>query len=339
MSAASPTEPTAEEAAKEEIFSSDGQEPPIVISPPPVNVSETQDEKAVLDTSGVAPEDAFEVFAGKLYPIKVAVAKPVGVPETPWQRLARLQREVEELEKDVTEHAGPSEASLLDVIRGLNTRLSEPSTSSAASSALLQERLTKQVASSMASLAQPTTTDASPPTVEAATAVPWEVRVRKLEQVVGTGPGIHESHSLVQRLTALERAASKLSEKDLEAAMKKAKVIRQDLEAASKAKNKLISSRDANAESSKSIAALHDQMTQLQGLTHQLPAMAQRLQALASQHSQTATFSQRLSAAEKQASELQTATAKMDATLKQLEESVQATAALMTENMKSLDAK
>lgn len=269
-------------------------------------------------------------------------------PETPWQRLARLQLEAAELEKDLSAGAaaaGGDEPSLLQAVRDLQSRLEEPSTVAALSSNVWQERLTQQVADSTASLTRITSVgsmegSAAPSdSAQAVAGVDWEARIRKLEKLVGTGAGLHESHSLLERLTVLEKAASKLSEKDLEAAMKKAKVIRQDLEAASKARNKLISSRDANAESAKSIAALHDQMTQLQGLTRLLPVLTQRLQALASQHSQATTWTQRLAATEQRTGQLLTATTKIDASLKQLEESLKVTAEQMTANMKALDSK
>lgn len=349
-------EHAADEAAGEEIFTSEGRDPPIVTSPPPLKQPDTvsDDDKALLETTGLPAEEAFEVFAGKLYPIKSnssSSTTTTGVPETPWQRLARLQREAQELEHDLTSAGGGGDTAniaaggeplLLQAVRDLQGRLSDPSTVSAfGSSNAWQERLTQQVADSIVSVGSMEGGGSATSLQDAAATTPtdWEARIRKLEKLVGTGGGLHESHSLLERLTVLERAASKLSEKDLEVAMKKAKVIRQDLEAASKAKNKLISSRDSSAESSKSIASLHDQMIQLQGMTKLLPVLVQRLQALASQHSQATTWSQRLAATEQQASQLQAATTKIDASLKQMEDSLKTTAEQMTENMKALDAK
>lgn len=353
-------EHAADEAAGEVIYTSDGREPPIVMSPPPLKKPEINyddDKAALLETTGLSAEEAFEVFAGKIYPMTNKAPRPAaGRVETPWQRLARLQQEAQELEKDLAPTAGggnsAEDTALLEAVRLLQTRLSQPSTVSAASSSAWQERLTQQLSDSSSALKRITsassfegstaagaTTTTSTTDIAAAAAADWEARIRKLEKLVGMGAGAHESHSLLERLAVLERAASKFNEKDLEAAMKKAKVIRQDLEAASKARNKLLSSRDANAESSKSIADLHDQMTQLQGLTNFLPVLAQRLQALAVQHSQATTWTQRLASTEQQASQLETATKKMDDSLKKLEESLQASAEQMIENMKALDAK
>ena len=66
------TEHAADEAAGEEIFTSEGREPPIVTSPPPLKQPETtsEDDKALLETTGLSAEEAFEVFAGKIYPIQ-----------------------------------------------------------------------------------------------------------------------------------------------------------------------------------------------------------------------------------------------------------------------------
>jgi myosin heavy subunit len=332
-------EHAADEAAGEVIFSSDGLEPPILTSPPPLPPPSNQndDDKAVLETTGISADQAFEVFAGKMYatqPSSSATTTSRSL-ETPWQRLARLEREVQELQADLTAGDDNAGAAVTQAVRALQERLSHTTITSSA----VQERLSQQLADSAVSLTgggSPTKTVAA--AAQAAPEIDWDGRLRQLEKLIGTG-GLSDSHSLLERLATMEGSIAKMTDKDLEASWKKAKVIRQDLEAASKARNKLLASRDANAESSKSIADLHDQMTQLQGMSRLLPVLVTRLQALATQHAQATTWSQRLAATEQQAVQLQTATTKLDASLVQLEGSLQTSVQQMEDNMKALDAK
>jgi hypothetical protein len=353
MSSSREAEHAADEAAGEVIFSSDGLEPPLVTSPPPLPSSTPDDDdKAVWETTGISAAQAFEVFAGKVYTTHASTTTTTTTTttprlrstlvETPWQRLARLEQEVFELQADLAGGDDGDEAqghaAVTQAVRALQERLSHTTVTSSA----VQERLSQQLAASAVSLtgkdtAEATTTTTTSP---ASPEIDWDGRLRKLETLIGsTGGGRTERHSLAERLTATEKGLAQMSDKDLEASMKKAKVIRQDLEAASKARNKLLASRDANAESSKAIAALHDQMTQLQGLSGLLPVLVQRLTGLATQHAQATTWSQRLAATEQQAAQLQTATRQLDASLGQLEGSLQTSVQQMEDNMKALDAK
>jgi hypothetical protein len=350
MSSSREAEHAADEAAGEVIFSSDGLEPPLVTSPPPLPSSTPDDDdKAVWETTGISAAQAFEVFAGKVYTTHSSTTTTTPrlrstLVETPWQRLARLEQEVFELQADLAGGDDGDEAqghaAVTQAVRALQERLSHTTVTSSA----VQERLSQQLAASAVSLTGKDTAEATATTTtnssKASPEIDWDGRLRKLETLIGsTGGGRTERHSLGERLAATEASLAQMSDKDLEASLKKAKVIRQDLEAASKARNKLLASRDANAESSKAIAALHDQMTQLQGLSGLLPVLVQRLTGLATQHAQATTWSQRLAATEQQAAQLQTATRQLDASLGQLEGSLQTSVQQMEDNMKALDAK
>jgi hypothetical protein len=88
----------------------------------------------------------------------------------------------------------------------------------------------------------------------------------------------------------------------MEQTAKKAKVIRADLEAASKAGNKLTATY--KKEDSKMILQLHQQMTELEGLSGYLPSLANRLQQLVGLHVQASTFLTRLETLECSANQL-----------------------------------
>ena len=91
-------------AGGEAIYSSDGL-PPLPAPAPPVR-SGDGGEDAVLDSEGVTPAAAFEVFGGKAYlrPSQGGGgrrAADASAEESPLVRLARLTAEVAELERDL----------------------------------------------------------------------------------------------------------------------------------------------------------------------------------------------------------------------------------------------
>ena len=147
MSAAS-AEHAADEAAGEEIFTSDGREPPIVTSPPPIPQQSTPTDDALLETTGLSAQQAFEVFAGKVYPMRgVGAAVKSGAPETPWQRLARLQMEAQELEADLKgAEAATTEPTLLQAVRDLQGRLADSTITTTSSAAAWHEKLAQLLA-------------------------------------------------------------------------------------------------------------------------------------------------------------------------------------------------
>jgi hypothetical protein len=105
-----------------------------------------------------------------------------------------------------------------------------------------------------------------------------------------------------------------------------------DLEAASKARSKLTSA--SSAADNKTIIALHDQMMQLQGVSHHLPALVQRLQQLAHIHVQSAHFSSRLSTAEQGLQEMSSSVKNLQECLQKVETSMLENITTMQENMK-----
>ena len=366
----------ADRAAGEVVYSSEGL-PPVITPIPRVTKSpEERGDMNVLDAGGngnnpSTADQAFEVFSGKIYPVLsgggAAAAAGVGrsFSETTTQRLARLQREVAELEQDLTSDwttkavevgggDGGHAAGIMDMVSALKMRI-EAQVGVAASAKNqeemtrsiqhhLQEWETKKTSSAAGATASETGSSSEAAVVyelyggvgvsNAATssAPSWEERMLQVESIVGAGgsSASKNNQSLLSRLEEMEGFLKQLDPKALEQASARAKVIRSDLEAASKARNKLASAATFRKEDAKTISTLHDQMTQLEGLSGHLPALVARLQQLASLHAQSSSFSVRLAQNEKQVVQLQTL-------LKQLEGSVTKVEAGMVENVIIID--
>ena len=102
-----------------------------------------------------------------------------------------------------------------------------------------------------------------------------------------------------------------------------------DLEAASKARSKL--STSSSSADNKTIAELHTQLIQLEGVSEQLPALTARLQQLAHLHVNAANFSSRLSEAEKSLVSVQSSLESLEITVGKMEQG-------LVENLKTMDA-
>ena len=164
-----------------------------------------------------------------------------------------------------------------------------------------------------------------------ASAVPREAmleeRLRRLELVVGTAITEGDKKSVMDRIEEAERLAGEVDARRIEKLAAKAKVVRADLEAAARARSKLASkssSGDARAggqkqEDSRTIAALHDQMTELEGISAHLPALAVRLLELSNLHSNAAEFASRLEAAEGAVNRSEVVLTSVEGVLKKME--------------------
>jgi Dynamitin len=314
--------------SKEVIFSSDGADP---IAPVAFPVLETKDEGLVEDSLMTA-EQAFEVFAGKLYAPnpyekKSDVVDAEHSKEPPLVRLARLNREIEELGKD---YQGTEESiALQDQLARLQVQLQEIS--------LAQVQKHKGLSSAISQAGQQidSKTPSSPPLATTTERIPsqFEERLQKLERSYFGVSG--SKQSLLDRLGKLE--AMQIDEATLERLHKRGKVIRQDLEAAAKARSKLMASVGSSAEDSKTITALYDQLQQSQGVAHHLPALAERLQTLAHHHSDASTRAGRFRAMEQLAQNLHQHVQSMEGALSTLEGTMQQNTTTMQVSIKALE--
>lgn len=153
-----------------------------------------------------------------------------------------------------------------------------------------------------------------------------EERLRRLELAVGaTADG--DAKSVMDRIEEAERLAGEVDARRIEKLAAKAKVVRADLEAAARARAKLASkssSGDARAggqkqEDARTISALHDQMTELEGISAHLPALAVRLLELSNLHASAAEFASRLEAAEGAVNRSEVVLTSVEGVLKKME--------------------
>lgn len=348
----------ADEAGGEVVYSSDGLSPMEITKPPAIAQAEITDkeESSVLDSDDIQASDAFEVFSGKVYSVKTpqSYAAHGGYKETPLERLARLQTETSQLETELRTTAANSGRAFDEEIVKLATQLK--SRLNAASSTRLpeQDELTRlihkqlklaQGAAAEATSTPPATSSTSSSTTSTTGLIyelygtaqnpttSTEERLTKIERLVGSSATSHKS--LLARLEELESTLARVDDKSLEQAQLKAKVIRADLEAASKARNKLTATY--KKEDSKTIQELHQQMTELEGLSQHLPALTSRLQQMATLHVQSASFATRLLQTEEQAGQAAASLAQLERTLEKVQSHMVENVQTVERNMKQLD--
>lgn len=346
-------DPAADEAGGEVVYSSDGLAPVAVTKPPPVP-SVVEDEETILDSEEVSPQTAFEVFQGKVYSAKQLAKTPVisKDAETPLEKLARLQEEVNELEAQLrTTHADDGRAfdeQMVELATQLKGRLTKATTTRI----MEHDDLTRLIRNQVKTLQQEKTSGGASETSTPSTGVVYELygnggssagaptttmedRLLKLEKLLGSSQQHGANKSLVNRLEELESLVKTVDATALEQTATRAKVIRADLEAASKARNKLTATY--KKEDSKMIQELHQQMVELEGLSGYLPALTARLQQLAGLHVQASTFATRLKELEALAKQVETTVSQLEGTQTKLQTNMVENISTMEQNMKQLD--
>lgn len=107
------------------------------------------------------------------------------------------------------------------------------------------------------------------------------------------------------------------------------------MEAASKARAKLGGS--SNAADNKAIAALYDELMQLEGISQHLPILVQRLQQLANLHTAGASFQGRLQTAEQSMQQLEGFIQNLQSTLAKVEKGMLENLSKLQTNIELLD--
>lgn len=322
---------------KEIVYSYDGDELPPLTFPVHATPLEELDE-----SSRMPPEEAFQIFANKLYASnpygssqRVVEKDTATSSESPLVRLSRLQRELKELEMDCS----TKDESVLfqDPIATLRQQLQNLSTSQAQK----QLGLSSSIEAAVTGLTERMPSPGMPTLQPAVDVTSLEERLNRLEKSWGNN-GLSTvtggNTNFLHRLEALEDHFAKLDEKKLDLLQKRSKVIRQDLEAAVKARHKL-SSGMASSDDSKVIAALYDDLQRLQGLSQHLPALTVRLQALAHQHADSATRIARFKAMEQMTADLSTQVQSIEIALTSLDTSIKQNATLIHDNIQSLEGR
>lgn len=294
-------EHAADEAGGEVILSSDGLDPLPSVRPPVVKQPSTNETLGELDDTGlVSMQDALHSFVQKSF-LK---------QETPRERLERLSQELSQVEAELQQ-----DDALRKQVAALQLRLQ-------GQQSLLQKSLEASTAGLEAAA-----------TPEKVAQSELEAKLLRLEKAVGE-PDTN-TKALLERLAQLETVMEVMDESKLDAASRKAKLLRQDLEAASKARNKLMAPN--RAEDSKTLTALYDSMTELQEMSQHLPALTQRLQMLSHQHVDSATWASRLQSAEAAITRLNAQLSSVETAVSQVEGMWKDNADMLRSNLKALD--
>lgn len=296
----------ADQAGGAQVFEYDGEDvEPIQFPEFPKN------EEDVDEIQTMTAEQAFEVFAGKLFAVNPYTKKDtLPTTETPIERLTRIKQELQELQ---------DETILQNEVEKLQGQFENLSTLQAQR----EQDLNGFIQSSINRLSQDTK----------------EVTSTARNQSGFSANGI-------ARLETLESTISKLQEQlpglkaqlDVDALQKKAKVLRQDLEAAAKARTKLQHHSGGNSEDTKRITALYDQLQSLQGVSHCLPVIAERLETLSVSHGQAASQQVRVRAIEQTVGQMQGQMQTIENTLSALEKSLKENSEAIQTSVRSLSS-
>lgn len=289
----------------EEVYSSDALPPVPVPPPPPTFPSRSAGD--VLDSESIPATKAIETFRHG--------------GETRHEKLDRIKRELEELDRDSSvDHIGISVRTLQEKLEGLT----------GTNILMRQMELTKMVASSGNVQKGADNSSAFIPNNVSS----HEERLLRIEAMLGSDKN---STSVIERLKKAEQNLQSVNEKSLSQAASRAKVIRADLEAAAKARSKIQSSTQDSVKVSK----LYNQMTELDGFlssdSHVLNAIVNRLEACAELHLRSMDFGKTVDSLEVAVTDVKSLLASMDDSVGSLEKGMEDNMKIIQENMEALD--
>ena len=325
---------------EEVVYSSDGADLPLLSFP----VKTKHDE--IDESEIIAPEQAFQIFANKLFAVnpystkkELNNAEIAQSNESPLVRLARLKNELEALEHDCSSQD-------FRLFQDQLVKMQDQLHVISSSQLNKQTGLTSYIESSVSAVNDMKLVDvkasvALPMVSDGQNATQLNDRVHRLEKLLGgklSASG--DQVSLVTRVKTLEALLLKIDDKKLDLLQKRSKVIRQDLEAAAKARNKLSSSTIGSpllSDDSKTITTLYDGLQSLNGMSEHLPILSARLQALALQHADAATRTARFKAVEQMTSDLSKQVQSIETALTSLDKSLKENAAVMQSNVHALE--
>jgi len=351
-----------------EVFeTSDVDEEEVVKNEPEPEVSQGEDR---VETSSVAPEDAFEKFSGKTYavlpsglsdslarsglydPSHLSILGRAGGVETPQQRLMRLKHEVKELSLEMgsCDGADPSESFPSDVlseVSALTQQLEALQTRGLSVDQMLaqqiQAKLGEKLANTMSSAEASSATtpgvyelfaapSRSNQVAEQSKVAELEQRLAFLEECIGVEEE-KSGRSLADSVCALERQVEILDTGRMDAVSRKAQSLSQHMAVLLKQKKTAAPSSDQEEQ----IQRMFDTMQRWEGAAKELPGVVARLRSLQSLHVEGASMVETMRSMEKQHSDM---TAKLGTEMSQLE-SVESTLKgnvdTISANMKSLE--
>ncbi|KAL7510844.1 hypothetical protein ACHAXN_007745 [Cyclotella atomus] len=361
-------EHTADEAGGESIFSSDGL-PSLSLPAPPssTSVNTTDETSDAVIVESINTLNVFENFIVKsdvekgfwgLSKHGEETERVIDVDD-PRRRLFRLKKEIDELECELMKQAAEREENVdefTSMSNELRDRLEKMGMKDEDALAIMlrgrQEDLSRVIARDMEKFGS---TDANiisegmqagekgkivyelykSDSVTSSREILLEERLRHLEMAVGSG-GV-EGVSLFERVEEAMKLAKEMDAKEVDKVAAKAKVIRSDLEAAARAKTKQSNNASLTKEDSQTIASLHNQLVELEGISAFLPALASRLSELSNLHSNAAEFGSRLGAAEETLNRSEALLSNVEEALAKMEVGWKENMEAVERNVKQLD--
>jgi len=360
----------AEQSSEAEVFeTSDVDEEEVVKKQPESEVAQGDDR---VETTSVAPEDAFEKFSGKTYavlpsglsdslsrsglydPSHLSILGRVGGVETPQQRLMRLKHEVKELSLEMGASDGASDPSesfpsdVLSEVSALTQQLEALQTPSLSPDQILaqqiQAKLGEKLVSTMNSSAEASSGSASgvyelyaapsrsSQVAEQSKVAELEQRLAFLEECIGVEEE-KSGKSLADSVGALERQVEILDTARMDAVSRKAQSLSQHMSVLLKQKKSAAPSSDQEEQ----IQRMFDTMQRWEGAAKELPGVVARLRSLQSLHVEGASMVEAMQSMEKQHSDMTTKLGTEMSQLGAVEATLKENVDTITANMTSLE--
>merc|ERR1712166_950071 len=356
----------AEQSSEAEVFeTSDVDEEEVVKKQPESEVAQGDDR---VETTSVAPEDAFEKFSGKTYavlpsglsdslsrsglydPSHLSILGRVGGVETPQQRLMRLKHEVKELslENGASDPSESFPSDVLSEVSALTQQLEALQTPSLSPDQILaqqiQAKLGEKLVSTMNSSAEASSGSASEvyelyaapsrssQVAEQSKVAELEQRLAFLEECIGVEEE-KSGKSLADSVGALERQVEILDTARMDAVSRKAQSLSQHMSVLLKQKKSAAPSSDQEEQ----IQRMFDTMQRWEGAAKELPGVVARLRSLQSLHVEGASMVEAMQSMEKQHSDMTTKLGTEMSQLGAVEATLKENVDTITANMTSLE--
>jgi hypothetical protein len=327
-------------------------------------------ENTSLLTSSINPEEAFEIFNGKLfgvarteYSVADAIERRV---ESPLQRYSRLRQELDTLTIDLESLAeagklNPDTSSFWSVLQSETNALVSSARSLENHKALQllkknissSEKILDQLVASVKSIStreNPFKTQDNSNKVSLTTdmtVMSLEKRVTILETLLGIACNEQQlnlagskpfssSFPLVEAIAKLEQRMSMLDSSNLDALRVKANTLRGELESAAKLKSPLTVENKA-LEAFKKVEDLVDKVHKIESVADDLPVLVVRLKTLENIHLAASTFADRLYNMEGEVSNLAADVKSNNEVLRALKVGMAENITIMQNNLKEME--
>lgn len=313
-------------------------------------------------TTTISPDQAYEIFQGKFFGILKAKERETITTESPTEKLARIQVELQQLSVDIDKTARskdknkPVDGNLSATIKANADRLAEqalqlsvhPLLSDSATSSAIDARV-KEIMTSINNPTKPTT---ATPTLREEMTV--NKRLALLESVLGSASNVLDVEAvhgvtpknkvfpLADAIIAMEQRLALLDENNLDLLKNRTKALKIELEAVSKMSQspQALAEQKMAAESAwRKVSELHDKLKALETVVDDLPELVVRLKSLEEIHQAAGSFTQRVTEMEAAALNIDKQLASNRELLESAKKAMKDSAAAMQANVSDVEAR